>query len=115
MIGTIITAKTIGNTWTDMLDINNIWQWCPPEWYENWNGKISRIDELRCDGVIEYRYEKNGLFVSNDKNIGHSGNSNVYGHNEWHDGWADIYGNGAELCPRFQAGEPPNQYHPRYV
>ena len=105
---------TIGYTWADMIDPNDYWNWFPPYCYEDWKGEVWNIDEIRCDGVVEFSYEYYDAMVANDRNIAEPGNINVDKHNDWHDGWADIYGSGAEICPRFQAGEPPCSYHPRY-
>lgn len=88
-------------TWIDMLDVKN--HWCSDHVWtcEHWNGTIDDIDEIRCDGVIEFSYEKNEVDVSNGYNIGHSGQTNVDRHNNLHVG--DY--NWDELCPKIQAGE----------
>jgi len=102
------TAKQLGNksddigyTWVDMIDPENHWQLWPPGWYEHWDGTIGDIDEIRCDGVIEFSYEEHGVEVANDMNIAGVGNYRVDRHNDFHNGdyqWP-------ELCPRIQAGE----------
>ncbi|MBK7104173.1 MAG: T9SS type A sorting domain-containing protein [Ignavibacteriae bacterium] len=104
-------TASIDYNWSDMLDVNNVWCSTHLWWCEHWNGNISNIDELRCDGVVEYSYEKNGVLVSktysdckhtpNNDNIGYPSQTNVDKHNSLHD---QGYYCG-ELCPRIQAGE----------
>lgn len=103
----VSTARSLSEIdkycWSDMLDPENHWQYFPPGWYESWNGNIGDIDELRCDCIVEYSHEKNGVHISNSNNISSSGNSHVDAHNVVHlDG--SSYSSG-ELCPRIQAGE----------
>ncbi|MBE2199613.1 MAG: hypothetical protein IAE79_13445 [Anaerolinea sp.] len=93
-------GKDIWWTWTDQLD------YC--HW--DWDGTIDDIDELRCDGLVEYVYEKNGIRVCGGSdpekwNISHPGTSWPENHNDFH-GYGcnpDDYKRG-ELCPRIQAG-----------
>jgi len=109
----VTTATSVGNyhidyTWADMLDPNNVW--CSRHWWwcEHWNGSISNISELRCDGVAEYSYEKHGVHVTNNNLIASRGQSHVNAHNDLH-----TYGyNSGELCPKIQAGENCNYYSP---
>jgi len=110
-------AASIDYTWSDMLDVNDTW--CGWWWCEDWNGEIYRIDELRCDGVVEYSYEKNNVIVSKAyydcnhvsyrDNIATPDIDNVDYHNILHDGvyaCSDFLdGYKGELCPRIQAGE----------
>ena len=105
------TAKELGNntvidyTSTYMLDPENhwgyYWGWLPG-WYENWTGGIGDIDEIRCDGIIEYSYEKHGVMVSNNDNLAHAGNSHPEKHNEFHSG-IPTTGFG-QICPKIQSG-----------
>jgi hypothetical protein len=109
----VSTAQAIGDrhieyTIYDMIDAVNHWQNSPPGWYENWDGTINDIDEIRCDGVVEYSYEKNNIMVSNNDYIALSGNNHLTAHNDLH-----TYGyNLGELCPKIQAGENCNYYSP---
>lgn len=86
-------------TWEDMLDYN--------DW--SWNGEPESIDETRCDGVVEYCYERNNVHVCGGKNgnrwnIASPSTNNVENHNDFHNG---DYNQG-ELCPRIQAGDQGN-------
>lgn len=91
----------ISYTWVDMLDVVNEWCWVHYWWCEHWDGTIAKIDEIRCDGVIEYSYEKNGYMVSNYNDISAAGQSHVDMHNNLHDGDYNHW----ELCPKLQSGE----------
>lgn len=109
------TARALGTssinyTWQDMLDVNDTW--CGWWWCEDWNGEIYRIDELRCDGIVEYSYEKNEQIVSKifysdgsintgRQNIATPDIENVNSHNTFHEGVHCCN----ELCPRIQAGK----------
>ena len=78
-------------------------------WGDGWDGSISDIDLLRCDGVVEYTYEKCGKKVCAGKevskwNIAHEGNAYLKSHEDVHT-W-DL--NPGELCPRVQAGDEGN-------
>jgi hypothetical protein len=78
-------------------------------WGNDWNGTISDIDLLRCDGVVEYTYERCGKKVCAGKevskwNIAAAGNAYLQSHEDLHT-W-DL--NSGELCPRVQAGEEGN-------
>ena len=53
----------IGYTWTDMIDADGV------QWLNDWDGKISDIDEVRCDAYVEYPYELAGGQVSGWMNI----------------------------------------------
>jgi len=96
------TANALGSasidyTWLDMLDpVNDYWFW------NDWDGTIGDIDELRCDGIVEYSYEKNGIIVSNgvDISIPDYGILDFF-HNDLH-----THGyNWPELCPKIQSGD----------
>jgi hypothetical protein len=83
-------------TWVDQLDY---------KWWD-WDGSIDDIDESRCDGVVEYSYEANGLRVCGGTDptlfdIAIAGTEHVENHNNFHNG---AYQPG-ELCPRIQAGD----------
>ncbi|WPB77633.1 HEAT repeat domain-containing protein [Archangium violaceum] len=88
-------GKDIWWTWVDMLDYRG--------W--DWTGKVQDIDETRCDGLIEYSYEVNGIKVcrgedSNKWNISKADTDYVENHNDFHN---HAY-NPGELCPKVQAG-----------
>ncbi len=93
-------GKDIWWTFVDQLD------YC--DW--DWDGTIDDIDELRCDGLVEYVYEKNGVRVCGGSdpekwNVSHPGTSWPENHNTFH-GYGcnpDDYERG-DLCPRIQAG-----------
>lgn len=75
----------------------------------DWDGTVGDIDETRCDGVIEYSYEKHNLKVceghdSSEWKIAKPGTNNVENHNDFHN---HAYNQG-ELCPRIQAGDRGN-------
>jgi hypothetical protein len=83
-------------TWVDMLDYKGF----------GWNGSTSDIDEIRCDGVVEYSYEKHDIKVceghdASEWRIAEGGKKNVENHNDFHNG---AYQHG-ELCARIQAGD----------
>lgn len=92
-------GKGLDYTFADMLD-----------YYSGTSGAITvtDIDDSRCDGLIEYCYEANGLRVCNgmDANLSMIAESvgNVENHNDFHN--HDF--NQGELCPRIQAGGGPN-------
>src|SRR5438046_1859061 len=69
-------GKDIWWTWANMLDY---------KWF-TWDGTIEDIDNVRCDGVVEYAFEKNDVRVCAGKNadlwnISHGHNENVRNHN----------------------------------
>ena len=91
--------KDIWYTWVDMLDYYGT----------GWTGGVDDIDELRCDGVVEYSYEKHDLRVCGGTNpkkwkIAKAGASNAENHNDFHN---NAYNRG-ELCPKIQAGNDGN-------
>jgi hypothetical protein len=93
---TAFYGKNIWWTWVDMLDYK--------AW--DWNGTVDDIDETRCDGVVEYSYEKHNLKVCEGRDarrwqISKPGSDNVENHEDFHNG---AYQRG-ELCPRIQAGD----------
>src|SRR5690606_32892455 len=100
----ISTAASVVNhdidyTWADMLE--NKW-----DWYGNtdWDGTTGDIDEIRCDGVGEYSYERNGFRVwgSNTQwNSGSGSDDALDSHNEL---WEHITYDLGELSPVIQAG-----------
>ena len=99
-----VGSSNIGYTWADMLDSKNIHGFLG--WEANWQGTVDDIDELRCDGLVEFSYEKNEVIVlktenSVDENLAHPGNSRVEAHADFHTGDYNTY----EMCPRIQAGE----------
>jgi len=83
-----------------------------------WKGTIGEIGKTRCDGLVEYCYEKNGVKVCGGKdpirhwNIASAGKEKLDSHEELHtygrhcdscgadnDDWTQ-----GELCPKTQAG-----------
>ena len=97
-------GSAIGYTFINMLDHKG----------NTWNGTINDIQRVRCDGVVEFCYEKNGQRVSSgidssEWNISRAGNRFLDNHNSFHT-W--FYDDG-ELCPRIQAGDhsDPNDTH----
>jgi hypothetical protein len=92
-------ARGVSYTFVDMLDYR---------WFD-WDGTIGDIDETRCDGVVEYCYERNGVRVCGGLdparwNIATPGTENPENHNDFHN---NAY-NPGELCPRIQAGDQAN-------
>lgn len=89
-----------GYTWIDMIDPNGT----PglPSWLggEDWKGRIADIDEIRCDGYIEFPNEKVGMLVNTWSNITYATNSHVNDHNWLHgtsvDPWDKLY---VQICP----------------
>jgi hypothetical protein len=82
-------------TFADMLDFYR------PEW----NGEIDDIISMRCDGVVEYCYEKNGVKVCSGKdinkwNIAFPDAVFADNHNDFHTYDYDP----GEICPRIQSG-----------
>jgi hypothetical protein len=101
IIDTAVTLRGEGidYTWYDMLD------WRSP----GWSGKPDDIDQIRCDGVVEYCYEKQGIRVCGGKDpgrwkIAHQGWRYPANHNDFHTNGYDQ----GELCPRIQAGDQQN-------
>lgn len=97
----------ICNTAKSML--NNGIGWCYVDMLsykgDYWNGEVEDIKEMRCDCLVEYSYEKNGIKVceGNDVrfwNITIAGNDYADNHEDFHVG---NYQKG-ELCPKIQAG-----------
>ncbi|GEM_PF-4850799 len=90
-----LTHRSIYYTFADMLD-----------WHgTHWSGSIDDIDNLRCDGVVEYTYEACGKKVCTGTqaahwNIAAPGNQHPESHADLHT-W-DV--NDGELCPKIQAG-----------
>jgi flagellar hook assembly protein FlgD len=94
---TSIVNEDPGYTFEDIIDPkNHFYNWW---WRHTWDGTVSDIDEIRCDGYVEYPYEKAGVMVSGWRNIGDAGNANVDYHNDLHNGDAQS----SELCPMIQA------------
>ncbi|MDX9696961.1 MAG: hypothetical protein RBT49_14315 [Bacteroidales bacterium] len=102
--------------WTiyNMIDKNWIWLWrdsFPWGWYlKSWNAKFSMMDDVRCDAMVEYAYEKNDIYVARGGYyIGHSGDTNLEKHN---DTCLNTYTyESGETCPKQQAGELGNDSH----
>ena len=87
--------KGTGYRWYDMLEPDG-----------DWDGTIEGIDEMRCDGFVEYCYEKNGIRAcggENDDywNISEPGNEYTDNHEEFHTGDSTTKG---ETCPKIQSG-----------
>jgi hypothetical protein len=100
--GAALLAKNIWWTWVDMLDY---------KWFD-WDGTVDDIDETRCDGVVEYAYEKNGVRVCGGTdparwNIALPGTEYPENHNNYHNGNYQA----GELCPRIQAGDQGDASH----
>ncbi|MDP8202931.1 MAG: T9SS type A sorting domain-containing protein [Candidatus Tenebribacter mawsonii] len=94
----------IGYCFMDMIQTNLIWNgWW---WVQQWNGRISRINDMRCDAITEYSYEKHDVIVAMDDNITHSGMQHLHRHNDLHGG--STTPGSDELCPRIQAGDRGN-------
>jgi hypothetical protein len=98
-----IANHDIEYTWADLLE--NKWT---VHWYgyvdQDWDGTVGDIDEIRCDGVAEYAYERNNVRVwGKDDNwdIGHGSDHNLNEHNELWEHSSYDYG---ELSPVIQAG-----------
>jgi hypothetical protein len=95
-------GKNIWWTWVDMLDYKGT----------GWDGTVEDIDETRCDGVIEYCYEKQGLRVCGGKDPDHRNQWNIAlpgkNHPENHEDFHNHAYNPGELCPRIQAGDQAN-------
>ena len=78
-------------------------------WGDRWDGSISDIDLLRCDGVVEYTYEKCDKKVCAGTsvslwNIAEPGDEHLESHADLHT-WSL---NPGELCPKVQAGDEGN-------
>jgi hypothetical protein len=91
--------STIGEvpwyTFADMLDY----------WRPGWDGSPEEIISMRCDGLVEYSYEKNGIKVCSGEdpskwNIAYPDGDYVDNHNDFH---TYSYDEG-EICPRIQSG-----------
>jgi hypothetical protein len=94
-----LVNRGIHYTFVDMLDWNGA----------DWDGSIAAIDNLRCDGVVEYTYEACGKKVCAGKqvanwNIAAAGNQYPDSHEDLHT-WGL---NPGELCPKVQAGAEGN-------
>lgn len=94
-----LTHRSIYYTFADMLD-----------WHgSHWSGAVDDIDNLRCDGVVEYVYEACGKKVcagtqAANWNIAAPGNQHPESHADLHT-WGL---NDGELCPKVQAGAEGN-------
>lgn len=94
-----LTCRSIYYIFADMLD-----------WHgTHWSGAVEDIDNLRCDGVVEYTYEACGKKVCAGKqaanwNIASAGNQYPESHADLHT-WGL---NEGELCPKVQAGAEGN-------
>jgi len=94
-----LTHRSIYYTFADMLD-----------WHgTQWGGDVDDIDNLRCDGVVEYTYEACGKKVCSGTqaanwNIAAPGNQHPESHADLHT-WGL---NDGELCPKVQAGAEGN-------
>jgi hypothetical protein len=88
--------KGIAYTWMDMLRHRG----------NAWDGTVAGISDTRCDGIVEYAYESNGIRVCGGLdpsrwNIAAPGVSSLDNHNDFHNHAYDP----GELCPRIQAGD----------
>lgn len=91
-------GEEIGYVWMDMLSSKG----------ETWQGNVDDIAALRCDGVVEFCYEKNDEEVCRGRrphlwNIARNGNKYRDNHNKLHGIWHWDSPRG-EICPRIQAG-----------
>lgn len=91
-----LVGQNIYYTFADMLD----WKGA------HWSGAVEDIDNLRCDGVIEYTFEACGKKVCagtevSNWNIAAPGNQHPESHADLHT-WSL---NEGELCPKVQAGD----------
>jgi hypothetical protein len=82
-----------------------MWHQLDALWEYPWTGEVHQIARLRCDGLVEYCYEKNAVRVCGGKdakywNISGTGTKHVENHDRLHTGAYDP----GELCPRIQAG-----------
>jgi hypothetical protein len=101
----VATAASVENhdidyTWSDMME--NKWDFFGGY---DWDGSVADIDEIRCDGVAEYAYERNGFRVWGTNSLWNSGSGNddaLDSHNEL---WEHAFGYDlAELSPVIQGG-----------
>jgi hypothetical protein len=93
-----LVEQGIDYTWWDMLTSKS----------DHWQGTVSDIDRIRCDGVVEYTYERCGKQVcvgtrAAHWNIANAGNEYLESHADLHT-WTHGLTAG-ELCPRVQAGD----------
>lgn len=77
-----------------------------------WSGRVTDIQATRCDGVVEFSYERNGQIVcrglnENRANISRRGVTSLENHNDLHLGSLEA----GELCPRVQAGDQADNDH----
>lgn len=103
-----LLRKDIRYTAADMMN----YKWNPDDPNVDWNGGIDMIWNIRCDGVVEYCYERNGVQVCSGGtaalwNIANPGAEHLRNHNDFHDGGYEA----GELCPRIQAGDQSDQQH----
>jgi hypothetical protein len=111
---TAAQRANIANTAAALQDHNIWWTWVDQldcKWF-GWDGTIDDIDETRCDGVVEYSYEANGVRVCGGTDpslfdISAPDRANLENHNNFHNG---AYTSG-ELCPRIQAGDKGDAAH----
>jgi hypothetical protein len=78
---------------------------------DDWDGSVADISSIRCDGLVEYSYEKNGIKVCTGYidplwDISVPDTVNPENHNIFHGGptCANRYKKG-DICPRIQAGD----------
>lgn len=70
-----------GYTFSDIIDARIVYHFL---WWERiWHGKVTDIDDIRCDGITEFSYEKNGIEVAMNSNITYDLN-HLDGHNDLH-------------------------------
>jgi hypothetical protein len=104
----LTSTGRIGYCLTNMVDLRNVWEgW---GFATTWRGTIEYIDEIRCDGVVEFAYEENDIKAWGEGdpantaavwNLGNSGNATYDAHNDM---W-DLAGyNAGEVSPMIQAG-----------
>jgi hypothetical protein len=92
--------NTIGYTWNDALE----WEG------SDWEGTVSDIDNIRCDGVVEFCYEKNGIMVWG-KNQNHYDITYSKAYCEEHNNMPDPPNDpNTELSPKAQRGGFGPQY-----
>lgn len=109
-----LERKYILNTADTMLHKGIKWVWYDMILKKGlyWDGTVNDINRTRCDGLVEYVYEKNGHIVCsgepvngvNFPNIAEKGNESLKAHANFHDSTSHKNIIPGELCPRIQFG-----------
>lgn len=88
-------------------------RWCYADQIKDyglhWAGTIGDIRRARCDGLVEFSYEKNGVQVCKGEdgaywNVAVANDDSLDNHNNYHE---EKYGDAehGEICPKIQAGD----------